>query len=279
MVRMILKAACVAAVLGCVLVQSSVLAAEPPCVRCEQGVPILSKLPYISKLFKNVGASAAPAQHDNIQVVWEWEAAAACPAGACEVFTCPGECCEATACAVKACGTKACEVKVCDARTCRAAGCPAKCCDAAKVCASPCYVFSTPAEAERLGVDFDFECEGQTCPLFRATRVAQVREPTVSTRLEQDSPLLSLYSSFVQELNAVHEVSREREMDLVEAMVEAQIENAVLTAKLEAVELHAQLVIENALLQAKLEQVEERLAKFETEERHIADKSPVKRKR
>jgi hypothetical protein len=83
----------------------------------------------------------------------------------------------------------------------------------------------------------------------------------------------------VEQLNMVHEESLQREMELVEAIVEARVENAVLTAKLEAVEQHAQLAIENALLKAKLEQLEERLAKFESDEHHIADKSPVKRKR
>ncbi len=279
MVRIILNAACVAAVLGCVLAQSPVQATEPPCIVCEQGTPILSKLPYINRLVKNVGIAAAPAQHDNIQIVWEWEAAAACPAGACEVFAGPSECCAANVCIAQACGAQACKMKVCEANACRAAGCRAKCCDTAKVCAPHCVVISSPAESERVGVDFDFVCEGNTCTLDQDGPEARVCPQTVSTSSNRDSRLIGLYSSFVEQLNMVHEESLQREMELVEAIVEARVENAVLTAKLEAVEQHAQLAIENALLKAKLEQLEERLAKFESDEHHIADKSPVKRKR
>src|SRR5690606_10447901 len=142
--------ACIATLLGCVLAQAPAQAAEPPCYNCEQTAPMLSKVPYLGRLFKNVGI-AAPTNNDNIQVVWEWEAAAACPNGVCEVSVCPSECCQEKACNASACGT--CEMKVCDAKACAAAGCQAKCGDTTKLRAPHCVVFSNQPGAERLGVD------------------------------------------------------------------------------------------------------------------------------
>ncbi len=263
MVRMILNAAYAAAVLGCLMAPSSVQAADPACVQCEQAVPMFSKIPYLNRLFKNVGVAAAPAPGDNIQIVWE---EVDCPAGKCEVAVCPG---------------KGCEANVCEVKACAAAGCQAKCCDAAQVCQPRCFLIPGSDGVERVGIDFDFNvCESDTCQQFQFAPAQTVAAaPVVSAQHPIESPLLQLYSSFVEQLNAVHEASRERESELIEAIFEARVENATLAAKLAAVEEHTQLAIENALLKAKLEQAEEKLAKLAQEQTQVADKATTKRKR
>jgi hypothetical protein len=268
MVRMILNAACAATLLGCALATSTVQAAEPPCVAREQGVPMLSKIPYIHKLFKNVSVAAEPVAHDNVQTVWEWETAATCPLGQCEASA--GKCDVA----------KTCEANVCVTKTCPVAGREVKCGEATKAGAPHCVVIQD--DFERIGVDFDFAvCENVAPGQCQAVPARAVCVPSFAHTAPVEYPLVNLYASFVEKLNTVHAESREREMELIDGILEVQVENAALTAKLEAVEVQTQLAIENALLKAKLEQVEQRLAQFELEqEQHqVANKATAKRKR
>lgn len=300
MFRMILKTACAAALFGGVLAPALLQATEPPCVACEQ-VPMLSKIPYLNRLFKNVGVATAHAPNDHVQIVWEWETAAASPAGECEAGVCAVKCDGASACSAKACSTavretETCEAKVCPskacptaaragkvryAEACSAPSCEAKCSDAVNSGVPHCIVVSRPDRFERIGVDFDFDvcANGPGHPLH-AGPVRAFCAPPVPIARPLEAPLLELFSVYLEEVKALHEESREREMGLVEAIVEAQVENAKLSAKLELVEQQAQLAIENAMLKAKLEQAEERLAKFEAKKaQSVAEKTPAKVKR
>ena len=84
MIRMILPAACIAAFCGSLLTNMTAQAQTPEtrcCVACEVGVPMLSKLPYVGKLFKNVCGPSEPATSGNIQILWAEDVA--CPTAKC----------------------------------------------------------------------------------------------------------------------------------------------------------------------------------------------------
>lgn len=247
------------------LAGNSALRAEENNCPAEDGViPVLSKIPYISRLFKNVAARNECEQADHCAPVRNAEP---CPSGEC-VF----------------------EVR-------------------------PAYRSHIGQDGlERIGVDFEFDgpsaagrcgvakcaaeecacgpCEGGQCPARRAPAMAMLGTPVP----------FAVHHPLLAQLELLGEHNRQ----LMEALVEARVENAVLAARLEFADERQELLVENAVLKAqgaapaavaahdsetsqlreenaalkaKLAALEERLAAMEQPVKKTAEKSSPKRKR
>lgn len=222
-------------------------AGEPNCAVCETGVPMLSKIPYLNRLFKNVGVE---------------EDCAECieTAGAVEELPCPKGKGDAAVClqpsTFRHVGADGLERIGVDFEF--NGPCPMDACAAAVPQPIALVSHATLLEAY----------EGF------AQEISGLRE---AFHEQQQELLGTLVESRIENayLAAKLEFAAEREKLVVE--------NALLKAKAspapdEATEL-AQLRDENAALKAKLATMEERLASLEQPVKKSADKAATKRKR
>lgn len=217
----------------------------PPVAPAEcRGVPILSKIPYLSRLFKNVEVAGecdtAQAQHCPL-ITRTWRAVG--PDGAerigidfdfdCQLLSaeepCEGRCPALRACSEELCTEEFCSEEECGEEVCREEVCGEVVCS-------------------------EVVCSEEACDQSRT------HEALVEARLE-----LELYEA----LSEAEAEFREREMELIKELFEARIAAAVATATLKArdkavsgeAKLREELADarrENSRLQARLEVADEK---------------------
>ena len=248
-------------------------ASEPGCKACENGPEILSKIPYLNRLFKNVGVTAE--EEECVERI-TWTPEAPCRACAKEAPLCvqpfqfrhvgedglerigvdfefngPS--------AASACTAIRCADEQCESERCSTEQCPAGPCGAEQ--GPPAFaVFGPPM----LPLDGPGRLLMQLESLSQQN--GQLIEALVETRVENAT------------LAAKVEFAQEREKLVVEnAVLKAQSSAPVTLAKQES---EAELLREeNAALKAKLAALEERLATLERPVKKTADKAATKRKR
>jgi len=205
-------------------IAASTLAEEPACP-CpnrgahEVGVPMLSKIPYMSRLFKNVGV-AEPA----------------CSKGTCEVRQIGVEL-ELTA------GEQPADAKVCRAGQCEV--CPALACQVAATGACTCPGKCCP--------DGQCSCAAKACT---ADCCASAKSAAKEHALWEKIVDLAAGKAAAEAALEVQEDSLERTGDLLEALAGVHAEKAKLEAQLETqAQLH-ELASENARLKAQVELAE-----------------------
>lgn len=221
-------------------------AGEPVCEGfCEPETPIVSKIPYLNRLFKNVGVGRVDGEG--------------------ECFTC--------------------EASAPNCQQCEAA-------NSKEWTARPANHIGRDG-LERIGVDFDFA----NAP--RVNTCVPPVPPPLAFFIPAPPPLA--YAQDHHPVEALRAEFEEQRSELIEALLEARVQNAQLAARLEFADEREKLVVENALLKAqampvattnevaqlrdenaalkaKLAALEERLAKRERPARAVADKGTTKRK-
>jgi hypothetical protein len=234
-------------------VASVALADEPKC-QCpasaavhEVGVPLLSKVPYLSRLFKNVGVAvpvcpqecADAVEHIGVDFEFTVDGQTGVlqicpvdgPATACQVGNCQVGTCQANGCKVAACQAQGCQLAVSKVATKGACKCAADCCPDGQCC---CAAKATSQQA--------------------GTREAQLWEKIVE---------LSAGQAAAEAAFEVQSDSLERSSELLEALAEVHAEKAKLEARLEALaetnkiaEQLLELAAENTRLKAQVELAE-----------------------
>jgi hypothetical protein len=227
---------------------------EPPgkesqCQCHEAGIPLLSKIPYISRIFKNVGvvheAGCEAGQCQNTpcadqleRIGVDFELCQTCPNsplmrfGPIELAICTEDedCC--------------CRDKECLA-SCAALGCEVKCCTE-KCCAEECTA----------------KCCAEKCAAAKASEVAQQSTACQCAGRDELWEHLVEMAAAKGAAEAALE-AREEHSNLLDALVEMATKSAALEAKLEAQTEHnrimdrvIQLAAENAQLKARVELAE-----------------------
>lgn len=237
-------------------VASVALADEPKC-QCpasaavhEVGVPLLSKVPYLSRLFKNVGGKVhhgiavpdCPQQcADAVEHIGiDFEFAVDGQTGVLQICPVDGP--------ATACQTGACQVGTCQANGCKVA-CEAQACQLA--------VSKVAIQAAACKCAGDCCPEGQCCCATQATsHQAGTREAHLWEKIVE----LSAGQAAAEAAFEVQSDSLERSSELFEALAEAHVEKAKLEARLEALaetnkiaEQLLELAAENTRLKAQVE--------------------------
>ncbi|MGI9519115.1 MAG: hypothetical protein ACR2NP_18835 [Pirellulaceae bacterium] len=202
-------------------------------VRCEAGtgVPFSSNIPYVARLFKNVGISGC--QQEECEIVTDGVAVAGQPlpenfkVAICEGLSCAASCegqCPAT-----------CSAGQCSA-TCSDGECPATCC--AGQCPATCGEGECPATA----------CAGQwaaTWPEDPAERAAAlVRHATHVRHSKKQAAGHTAIMHEMMELRMenvrleTHLEAMEAHLGMMEEMSQLRAENAMLTAKVQLMHAH-----------------------------------------
>jgi hypothetical protein len=219
------------------MVASVAIADEPKCdcpatkAAGEVGVPILSNVPYINRLFKNVTIVAPPCANGE------------CPVNANETFERIGVdfdfCVDSKDAQCQACPVG--KLTVCDVAGCKAIAV------AAKACGSECCACKTCACEEKVAAT--------ACPF--AKTVAK------TDALWEKIVELSAGQAAAEAALAGHKESLESSAEMLEALAEVHAEKARLEAKLEAHEEHdkltaqmLELATENIRLKAQVELAE-----------------------
>lgn len=245
------------------LSNSSLQAGEPACTACEPGVPMLSKIPYMNRLFKNVGVGRAEecdVKKPTLRVVG---------------VPVPG---------------KPRHFRQIDADSLERIGIdfdfeidgP----DARGVShETPTGPISAKCEEEeKLGIDLDEKCEGTTCNLPNVA----FQNPGQANASHATPPqtIIEVCDYFLGKIESLHEERTDERsewnserMELIEAIIESRVETAQLAAKLEFAAEREKLALENAVLKAQLAVMEERLAALERPAAKAASKTPAKQKR
>lgn len=237
-----------AALLGLMLATTSLRAEEPACQRCEVGVPLLSKIPYMGRLFRNVSAGhdgaactagGCPGQAVSEELPCPASAVAAPVPGAAQVFRIVGDdgferigvdfdfnlqCTEA-GCTQAGCTQAGCADAVCAKGSCRAVACETGSC-AEAACSKTA-------------------CAG--CPTQQAVPAGLI------AAVETQSAILEAYAGFSAELDVLRDKYEEQKAEMIDAIVATQIENATLKAKLEFAGEREKLVLENTVAKLQLE--------------------------
>ena len=93
-------------------------------LRCEYHFgtkpPFLSNIPYVNRLFKNVGISASDKD--------EACQGKSCSSKSCSTESCDTQSCDSESCSTKSCATTSCSTESCTTETCQGAPCDAKTC-------------------------------------------------------------------------------------------------------------------------------------------------------
>jgi hypothetical protein len=251
-------AGCVGLFAVSIVALAALARAEDPKCKCPEaaaaqvGIPLLSKVPYISRLFKNAtvvhqGVEGAPEEH----AVFQFEIGLA---GAADCEACPAG--KAAACATAACGKDGCLVQPIKLAvpTLGISTCAADCaCDGTCACAKQC------------------SCEG-ACPAKVATAKCGANCDAHSHAIhhkaivDQIVELTAIAAAAEAKLEA-REESLETTAELLQALAELTGEKAGLAARLEAqtehhglVEKMMELAAENARLKAQVELAEAKAA-------------------
>lgn len=334
--RMIFPAVLAAALLGNVLHSGhSLRAEEPDCKRCEVSVPILSKIPYVGRLFKNVAIVEGDECVERIGVDFEFQIGEAnclpapvvnaqctsgrCQSGQCQTITfthpevaartCSGSACSGPACpavnftAASACAKGECSsAGGCPDAACSEAGCsgcPAGACNTL-LNAGVCRAESSPQVDQAISL---LQRYGMYCP---QAGMPGFNNHAILAEVEMQSNMLQMYGEFLEEIDTLREKLNDEKKELTEALVATSVENAKLTAQLEASKETTKLAIENAVLkerlavaqgqtpgnqqlakklakknaalQAKVEKLEKQVATFTKAKVEVAEKSNVEKK-
>lgn len=249
-------------VAGCVTLStgSSLQAGEPACTACEVGVPMLSKIPYVNRLFKNVGVPCAE-ECDAEKTVLR----------AVPIPGKPRHFRQVGADGLERIGIDFdFEIDGPDARGVSHA--------------TPTGPTTAKCEEEKLSCDTCEKCEGGTCvlPAFAFKKTEQADQPhstTAQTIIEVCDYFLGKIEGLYEERTDERSEWNSERMELIEALVESRVENAQLAAKLEFAAEREKLALENAVLKAQLAVMEERLAALERPAAKAATKTPAKQKR
>ena len=261
---------------GATLISSQALyASEPSCAECEACTTILSKIPYLNRLFKNVAVAAH--EEECVETI-TWTADAPCRACVKDAPYC---------------------VQPFQFRHVGDDGLE-------RIGVDFDFEFHGPsATAECTAIKCAAEkCESEQC--------ATEQCPVGPCATEQGPPAFAVFGPPMLPLDGPGrllmqlECLSEHNQQLIEALVESRVENATLAAKVEFAQEREQLVVENAVLKAqsaaplmvakqeseadllraenaalkaKLAAIEERLATLERPVKKTADKATTKRKR
>lgn len=237
-------------VAAAVLVSQNQAAGAEPGYGCpEAGTPILSKIPYLSRLFRNVGVAQEQKcpQDDLERSGVDFECEVDCPFlsfGASGWQVCPLEvqaAYKATPCtnsAATCSGEKSCTANACTGKSCAEKACTVSAC-AKKCCCDECLCD-------------DCECGERKCELTVAKQQPAHWEQMIGMAAENGALAATLEA-------------HEGNLELIEGMAELMVENAKLEAKLEAqaerlelVSEMQQLLAENSRLKAQAELATER---------------------
>jgi hypothetical protein len=223
-------------------------AGEPKCDCPQQGVPILTKIPYVSRLFKNVGVA-----HEPGCAAAACQQAGACPEASCDNVwerigidfeVCP-ECPEAEVFRFGPVGV-ALGIKA-DGECC----CPYACrCELACKCApGVCHAVATEAVACGKVAACPAACEAS------CAKTCAGNQPLWEKLVE-----LAGEKGAAQAALETHLAAREEQSELLDALVEMAAKAASLEARLEAQTEHArlteqmlELAVENARLKSQVE--------------------------
>jgi hypothetical protein len=231
------------AVVGVLAIAAAAVAEEPKC-QCpataashKVGVPILSKVPYISRLFKNVGIATPPCANGEC-------ASGQCPVNVNETIEWIGVdfdfCVDSKDAPCQACPVG--KLAVCDAAGCKAIAV------AAKACGSECCACKTCACEEKVAV--------AACPFAKTVKNSTAKTDALWEKIVE----LSAGQAAAEAALAGHKESLESSAGMLEVLAEVHAEKARLEAKLEAREEHDQLTAqmlelatENIRLKAQVE--------------------------
>ncbi|MBC7853185.1 MAG: hypothetical protein IAF94_07095 [Pirellulaceae bacterium] len=208
----------------------------PKCSTVQRGIPILSKIPFVSRLFKNVGAdedqTVAPQDFERIGIDFDFEVCPDCPAPIGISSAARSQNAGALLFAVR----RAAHAQ--EAAACREPGpcCGKECVDVSTCCQDACCPAGCEM-AERSGLSWERIVE------LTATNAAL--EATLEAQAEFQEEKSEMMDSFVAIL---------MEKAKLEAQVETHAKQAELTKELLA------LVSENARLKAQAEMAEAKLA-------------------
>ncbi len=238
-------------VILCGLAVAAVAVADEPKCQCpasaavhEVGVPLLSKLPYFSRLFKNVGV-AGPICPQECSEAFErigidFDFAADGHTGILHICPVEGP---ATVCQIGACQTAGCKVAVCEAQGCQASGCQ--------------------LAVSKVAAKGACKCTGECCPDGQCCCVAKPASQHALTRetdLWEKIVELAAGQAAAEAALEAHQDTLENTAELLESLAGLHAENAKLEAKLEARAEHdkvteqlLELAAENIRLKAQIE--------------------------
>lgn len=281
--------------LGMLALAAVAVAEEPKCqcpatvtvTRHEVGVPILSKVPYVGRLFKNVGIATSPCESGECAVAGHC-AQAKCADGNCPAvtthvferigvdfdFAADGKACEGQACPIG-------KLTVCDAAACKAIAVAAKTCDAAccegKVCACESKVATTACPCSKSAAKTDALWEkivelsaGQAA----AEAALEVQEDTLDRTAEMLEALAEVHAEKAR-LEAKLEL-QEGQTELLGKLAEMAAENAQLKAQVELAEAKAKVMEHTVEITVENERLKMRLAELEKEPQARAARTAAK---
>ncbi len=284
--------------LGMLAVAAVAVAEEPKCqcpatvTRHEEVVPILSKVPYISRLFKNVAIVTPPCATGECAVAGHGTQAnctqAKCADGNCPAVTthiierigvdfdvvAAGKECEGQACPVG-------KLTVCDVAACKAIAVAEKACDAAccegKVCACESKVATTACPCSKSAAKIDALWEkivelsaGQAA----AEAALEVKEDTLDRTAEMLEALAEVHAEKAR-LEAKLEL-QEGQTELLGKLAEMAAENAQLKAQVELAEAKAKVMEHTVEITVENERLKMRLAEIEKQPETRAARTAAK---
>jgi hypothetical protein len=228
----------------------------------EVGVPFLSKVPYISRLFKNIGVAGPACQGQCNQAEHIGVEFAICPDEHTGILrVCPVDgpqhACQTAACE-SACKAGGCQAGACQVAAKAACQCPGDCCPDGKCCCSA-----------KVAAKAACQCPGDCCPDGRCCCSAKVAAGGCPCHATKDTALweklieLSAGQAAAEAALEYQEEAFESTTELLETLAGLHAEKSQLEAKLEAQAEHAkwteqmlELATENIRLKAQVELAE-----------------------
>jgi hypothetical protein len=220
---------------------------------------ILSKVPYISRLFRVVGTEC-PNDAERIGVDFEFCVDGECPLGLrllecsqCDAAACSAAkaCCDAKCCSTKCCAETSCTekcgaAKCSTAKCCAAKGCEAQVCTAGQCKATACCAAAKLGCCEGKLVAKE-ACQSEACQCSSGKKCCCEDKCQCANCACGDShpSLLTQHLLTLTAKNAELEArleARDQRDELLDQLIELSTENARLSAKLELAEAKTQIV-------------------------------------
>src|SRR5436190_5614215 len=257
----VLAAVCSGLFLAGIALLSTAHGDEPACPKCsanQQGVPLLSKIPYVSRLFKTAKCEDCQGDFERIGVDFDIEVCEHCPPPASASRANPplitrwvvvkGE----KQPKVLACEAATCGVPVARASNCAASNCKAAvCCEAAECCQASCS-----KEASSLSQDRIIEIYAENAALKATLEAQSAFHKEKLEMLEMLAGLSTEKAKLESQLETlVHQSEATKET------LALMSENARLKAQVEAAEAKLTIVHEMAKLAMENEQLKLALQK------------------
>ena len=273
---------------------ATVCSGQPCGQSCERGAAMLSKLPYINRLFKNVGVNEAGADVERLGVDFDFEWIAT-PNGVCDFkptcheaarsepiqcetahceSACGGSACTTAARTKATCGTASCNTSACSTATGHDSACGKQACGAAACCesaTSECYYIQPLTKSSGCQCCSDCACSCCTSANKRDKHVVRsctCTKPAVAEKRKQHKDRLKAALAAKQHLETLLETHvrfEEAKQELLENLMASLVEKAQLEAQLAVaherqalLQTVADVTAENAKLKAQLDLASER---------------------